>query len=118
MKWDFLGGTVVKNLLANRRHGFNSWVRKIPWQKAWQPTLVFLPGKSHGQRSLVGYSSWGHKELETTEGWSRHTRTHTQSAFSEAFDKVTKILFLECMKIFITKERKEKKEKSNLDTST
>ena len=39
-----------------RRYGFNSWVRKIPWRRAWQPTLVFLPGESHGQRSLVGYS--------------------------------------------------------------
>ena len=39
------------------RHGFNPWVRKIPWK--WLPTLVFLPGKSHGQRSLVGYSPWG-----------------------------------------------------------
>ena len=35
-----------------KRHGFNCWVRKIPWRKAWQPTPVFLPGESHGQRSL------------------------------------------------------------------
>ena len=40
---------------------------KIPWRREWQPTPVFLPGESHGQRSLVGYSPWGHKELETTE---------------------------------------------------
>ena len=44
------------------------WVRKIPWRSAWQPTLVFLLGKSHGQRSLAGYSPWGHKELDRTEG--------------------------------------------------
>ena len=37
------------------------WVRKIPWRRAWQPTSVFLPGESHGQRSLAGYSLWGHK---------------------------------------------------------
>ena len=37
-----------------RRHGFNPWVRKIPWRRKWQPTSVFLPGKSHGQRSLWG----------------------------------------------------------------
>ena len=43
------------------------WVRKTPWRRAWQPTLVFLPGKSHGQRSLTGYSPWSHKELDTTE---------------------------------------------------
>ena len=47
--------------------GFDSWVRKIPWKRAWQLTLVFLSGKSHGQRSLVGYSPWGHKESGTTE---------------------------------------------------
>ena len=41
---------------------------KIPWRKKWQPTPIFLPGEFHGQRSLAGYSSWGHKELETTEG--------------------------------------------------
>ena len=45
------------------RHGFNPWVRKIPWRKTWQPTPVFLPGKSHGQRSLMGYSPWGHKRV-------------------------------------------------------
>ena len=39
-----------------KRHGFNPWVRKIPWRRAWQPTSVFLPRESHGQRSLAGYS--------------------------------------------------------------
>ena len=43
------------------RLGFNSWIRKIPWRRKWQPSPVFLPGKSHGQRSLVGYSPWSHK---------------------------------------------------------
>ena len=45
-----------------RKLGFNPWVRKIPWRRKWQPTQVFLPEKSHGQRSLAGYSPWGHKE--------------------------------------------------------
>ena len=49
------------------RPGFNSWVGKIPWRSAWQPTPVFLPGESHGLRSLVGYSPWGLKESDTTE---------------------------------------------------
>ena len=40
----------------HKRHGFHPWVRKIPWRRAWQPTLVFLPGESHGQRNLAGYS--------------------------------------------------------------
>ena len=53
--------------LRCRRPGFNPWVRKIPWRREWQPTPVFLPGKYHGQRSLVGYSLWGHKESDTTK---------------------------------------------------
>ena len=44
-----------------------SWVRKIPWRRKWQPTLVSLPRKSHGQRSLTGYSPWCHRESDTTE---------------------------------------------------
>ena len=51
---------VVKNPLQCRRlkkHGFDPWVWKIPWRRAWLLTPVFLPGEFHGQRSLVGYSS-------------------------------------------------------------
>ena len=44
-----------------------SWVGKIPWRRKWQPTPVFLPRKSQGQRSLVGYSPWGHKESGTAD---------------------------------------------------
>ena len=55
---------MVKNLPGNA--GLNPWVRKIPWRKKWQPTLVFLRGESHGGRSLLGYSPWGHKESDTT----------------------------------------------------
>ena len=40
----------------HKRHMLNPWVRKIPWRRSWQPTPVFLPGESHGQRSLVGYN--------------------------------------------------------------
>ena len=63
----FPGGTVVKNLPANAGNtgdrGFNPWVGKSPWRKKWQPIPVLLPGKSHGQRSLVDCSSWGHKRV-------------------------------------------------------
>ena len=61
---------VVQNPPANAgdmRHGFDPWVGKIPWRRAWKPISVSLPGESHGQRSLVGYSPRGHKELDTTE---------------------------------------------------
>ena len=44
-------------------HGFSPWVEKIPWRKKWQPTSVFLPGKSHGQRSLADYSPWSCKRM-------------------------------------------------------
>ena len=47
--------------LQCRRCNFNPWIRKIPWRRAWQPTPVFLPGKFHGQRRLVGYSPQGCK---------------------------------------------------------
>ena len=53
---------VKKICLQCRRCGFDSWVRKIPWRKKWQPIPVFLPGKSHGQRT-AGYSPWGHTRI-------------------------------------------------------
>ena len=58
-----------------RRCGFNSWVRKMPWRKKRQPTPVFLLGKSHGQRNLVGYSPWVCKESDMTEHLSIHECT-------------------------------------------
>ena len=65
------GGPAVKNPPISTgnimRRGFSPGVGKIPWRRNWQPTPVFLPGESHGQRSLVGYSPRGHKELDTTE---------------------------------------------------
>ena len=70
------GGPVVKNPPANlpafRGHRFDLWVEKTPWRSKWLPTPVFLPGKSHGQRSLAGYSLWGHKESDTTEPLSKY----------------------------------------------
>ena len=51
---------------SSRRYGFDPWVRKIPWSRKWQPTQVFFSGKSHGQRSLEGYSPWGCKQLNMT----------------------------------------------------
>jgi len=64
---------VVKNPPAHAREvrdiprGSVPWYRRSPWRRAWQPAPVFLPTESHGQRSLVGYSPWGHKESHTTE---------------------------------------------------
>ena len=62
---------VVKNLPASagaiRDTGSIPGLGRYPWRRVWQPTLVFLPGESHGQRSLVGYSPQGLKELDMTE---------------------------------------------------
>ena len=58
---------MVERLPKCGRPGFDPWVEKISWRRKWQPTPVLLPGKSYGQRSLVGYRPWGHKESDTTE---------------------------------------------------
>ena len=50
-----------------KRRRFSPWVGRMPWRRKRQPTLVFLPGKSHGQKSLAGYGPQGHKESEMTE---------------------------------------------------
>ena len=60
----FPGGSKVKNLPANCwKCRFNSWVGKMPWRRKWQPTPVFLPGKSHWQRTLAGDSPWSRQRL-------------------------------------------------------
>ena len=51
----------------HRRYGFSACAGNIPWRRAWQPTPVFLPGESHGQRSMAGYSPWGHRESDRTD---------------------------------------------------
>ena len=76
----FLGGTNGKEstYLCGRR-GFDPWVGKKPWRRKWQPNPVFLPGKFHGQRSLLGYSLWGPKRVGPNLAHTHtHTHTHTQ----------------------------------------
>ena len=66
-----LGGASSKEPVCQcrrcKRNGFDPWVEKIPWRRACQPILVFLPGESHKQRSLADYDPSGHKELDMTE---------------------------------------------------
>ena len=64
--WASLVAQTVKRLQCGRPR-FEPWVGKIPWRRKWQSTPGLLSGKSHGQRSLVGYSPWGRKESDTTE---------------------------------------------------
>ena len=51
----------------SKRCEFSPWVQRIPWRRKWQPSQVFLPGESHGERSLVGYRPWGRKDSYMTE---------------------------------------------------
>ena len=81
---------MVKNPPAYRRPRFDPWVRKIPWRRKWLPTPVFLPGEFHGQRSLVGYSPWSRKELDTTEQLtlSLFIRIHIQFSSVQSLSRV------------------------------
>ena len=70
------GASGKETTYQRRRHKrlrFDPWVRKIPWMRAWQPTSVFLPGGSHRQRSLAGYSKHSHEQLDATEATYTHS---------------------------------------------
>ena len=79
MKMGLPGGSVVKNLSV-KQDVQQMWVRSLGWEdiwrRKWQPTLVFLPGKSHQQRSLADCSSLGRKELDMTELTKQQTTIH------------------------------------------
>ena len=70
------------------RLGSDLWVGKTPWRRAWQPTPVFLPGEAHGQRSLAGYSPWGHKQSGMAEV-TRHSTSHSSSLAVSTTSAVT-----------------------------
>ena len=72
LSWWHSGKEPTCQYRRHKRSSSDSWVHKIPWSRKWQPTPVFLPGKSHGQRSLAGYGPWGPKESDMTE----HTCTN------------------------------------------
>ena len=76
-----------------------SGMREREWSRKWQPTPVFLPGESHGQRSLLGYSLWGRKELDTTE----HLNTH----MTRERKQPTSISSCHPTPLSLTKERKQ-----------
>ena len=76
-----------------KRCRFDPWVRKIPKWRAWQPTPVFLPGESHGQRSLAGDGPQGHKQSDLPEV-TEHTHIHALGSSILTF-RVTARLFSE-----------------------
>ena len=84
----FSGGASGKEPTCQcRRHnrqGFSPASGKIPWRRKWQPTPVFLPGKSHGRRNLAGYIPWGRKELNTTEATQRLSM-HVNDVFASVW---------------------------------
>ena len=86
----FPGGSVGKKPACQcRRHKrchFDPWCRKMPWKRAWQPTAVFLPGESQGERSLVGYGSWGCKESDVTEATKHAYMYINRSQFCFGFN--------------------------------
>ena len=64
-----------------KRYRFNPWIQKIPWRRKWQLTSLFLPGKFHGHRNLVGYIPEGRKESDTTD--HACTAQHMESVLEE-----------------------------------
>ena len=87
MALELMESCLLREQCQRRGHGFGPWVGKIPWSRKWQSTPVFLPGKSHGQRSLVGHSPWGRRELDTTE----HLSTHATSMLCVIHKSISKI---------------------------
>ena len=86
--WGSFVAQMVKRLTQCRKPGYHPWVGKITSRKKWQPTPIHLPGKSHGWRSLAGYSPWGFKESDTTEQFHFHsedTRFLVQSSPRKRF---------------------------------
>ena len=78
---------MVKRLSTMWETGFEPWVGKILWRRKWQSIPVLLPGKSHGQRSLVGYSLWGRKEWNMTERLHFHFQTYWRAPLGGATGK-------------------------------
>ena len=73
----------------HNRHGFALWARKMPWRRARHAAPVFLPGKSHGQRTLVGYSLWTHKESDMIKHTHTHTHIPSKSEFLDYYTRQT-----------------------------
>ena len=99
----FLWASLVVQMLKNLPAVHETWVRslgpKTPWRREWQPTPVFLPGESDGQRSLAGYSPWGRRESDTIKrvthihtfsvGFTDHCSTTSSSGWNSSWSKAS-----------------------------
>ena len=83
----------------HKRFGFNPWFGKIPWRRQWQPTPVFLPGESHGQRSLVGYSPYG---CEVRHDWVCTCARMCACAHTHTYRWTYRIFLGICFRVFQT----------------
>ena len=102
--WGFPDGASGKvpacQCRRHKRYMFNPWVGMIPWRRACQPTPVFLPGKSHGQWSLVSYGPQDLKELNMTEVTS-HTHTYYMVVLFLVFEGTSILFFIVAAPIYI-----------------
>ena len=80
---------MVKTPSTMQEAQVQSLVTKTPWKRKWPPTSVFLPGECHGQRSLAGYSSWGHKELDMTELHTNFSKQEVRYGNTEEYEKLS-----------------------------
>ena len=99
--WDFPDGSVGKESACQcrrlRRLGFDPWVKKIPWRRAWQPTPIFLPEKSHGQRSLGSYSlkgsrvgnDWAQAQDDNGASWHFNQASDSKAGLSAKMTELT-----------------------------
>ena len=95
---------MVKNLPETQEARFDPWVRKILWRRECQSTPVFLPGESHGQRSLAGYNPWDCKESDTTKWLILHYYKHLPrlAHLARSFLLRSVYLMLSCVQLFVT----------------
>ena len=104
-----------KESTSNARDpGSIPWSERLPWSRKWQPIPVFLPGESHGQRRLAGYSPWGCKELDTTEQLNTDTHRHNLKIDPGGW-KHSSISFSLCViEVYIRLSDEGRKEELNL----
>jgi len=104
--WGFTGGSDGKESACNVGElVFDPWVGKVPWRRPWQPTQIFLPGESHGQRSLAGYSPWGHEPSDMTEQLSTHMDGWVPLPFTRNCHNIASYTPIQIFKFFLKRKK-------------